>query len=36
VLKIIADDETGGASSIEVIERFGDFPEEYEESVRAL
>jgi hypothetical protein len=36
VLKFIADDETGEASSIEVIERFGEIPEESEESVRAL
>ena len=36
VLKIVADDETGEPSSIEVIERYGDIPEEFEESIRAL
>lgn len=36
VLKIVADDETGEPSSVEVIERFGDIPEEFEESIRAL
>lgn len=36
VLRVVADDETGEASSIEVIERFGEIPEEFEESVRAL
>lgn len=36
VLRILADDETGEPSSIEVIERFGEIPEEFEESIRAL
>ena len=36
VLRVVADDETGEPSSIEVIERFGEIPEEFEESVRAL
>ncbi|BCB18077.1 hypothetical protein [Bosea sp. ANAM02] len=36
VLKILADDETGEPSSIEVIERYGDIPDEFEESIRAL
>lgn len=36
VLRIVADDETGEASSVEVIERFGDIPEEFEESIRAM
>jgi hypothetical protein len=36
VLKIITDDETGEPSSIEVIERFGEIPREFEESIRAL
>lgn len=36
VLRVLADDETGEASSIEVIERFGEIPEEFEESIRAL
>lgn len=36
VLRILADDETGEASAIEVIGRFGEIPDEFEESVRAL
>lgn len=36
VLRVVADDETGEASSVEVIERFGEIPEEFEESIRAL
>lgn len=36
VLRILADDETGEPSSIEVIGRFGEIPEEFEEQIRAL
>ena len=36
ILRVVADNETGEASSVEVIERFGDIPEEFEESIRAL
>jgi hypothetical protein len=36
LLKIIADDETGEAPAVEVIERFGEIPEEFGESLRAL
>lgn len=36
VMRVVADDETGELSQVEVLERFGDIPEEFEEQIRAL
>ncbi|RDJ21072.1 hypothetical protein DWF00_07580 [Bosea caraganae] len=36
VIHVVADDETGEASSITVLARHGAIPEEFEEQIRAL
>ncbi|AMJ63252.1 hypothetical protein [Bosea sp. PAMC 26642] len=36
VVHVVADDDTGEVSSIEVLARHGAIPEEFEEQIRAL
>lgn len=36
VIHVVADDETGELSSLDVLARHGSIPEEFEEQVRAL
>jgi len=36
VIHVVADDETGEVSSIDVLARHGSIPDEFEEGIRAL
>lgn len=36
VMRIVADDETSEVSEIEIIGRFGEIPEAFEEGIRSL
>lgn len=36
VIQLVVDEETGEASSVEIIGRFGEIPEEFEEGIRSL